>query len=284
MHKFVAHKNDGGRKLIKYISSLFKDLPEGRIYKLLRQKCVKINGKRITDSNHVINEGDEVVIYGIKEQATIYIYDVGLQLDSKIIYEDDNILLINKKAGKVVHGEPLCLDDQVLSYLKFKQNSSFKPSHVGRLDKWTSGLIVYAKNYKALRELNDKIGFFNKIYTLKNDYNGGDNVVSAYIHHDEKMQKMIVTKNPVGLNNQIVKTKIYVDSNKLYAQLLTGRKHQIRATMEYLGYPIYGDIKYGWRKKTNKRIYLHSYKLGFNNLSSPLEYLNGREFECNEDW
>ncbi|MBD4920364.1 RluA family pseudouridine synthase, partial [Xanthomonas citri pv. citri] len=80
----------------------------------------------------VINEGDEVVIYGIKEQATIYIYDVGLQLDSKIIYEDDNILLINKKAGKVVHGEPLCLDDQVLSYLKFKQNSSFKPSHVGR--------------------------------------------------------------------------------------------------------------------------------------------------------
>lgn len=284
MHKFVAHKNDGGRKLIKYISSLFKDLPEGRIYKLLRQKCVKINGKRITDSNHVINEGDEVVIYGIKEQATIYIYDVGLQLDSKIIYEDDNILLINKKAGKVVHGEPLCLDDQVLSYLKFKQNSSFKPSHVGRLDKWTSGLIVYAKNYKALRELNDKIGFFNKIYTLKSDYNGGDNVVSAYIHHDEKMQKMIVTKNPVGLNNQIVKTKIYVDSNKLYAQQLTGRKHQIRATMEYLGYPIYGDIKYGWRKKTNKRIYLHSYKLGFNNLSSPLEYLNGREFECNEDW
>ncbi|MBT1385862.1 RluA family pseudouridine synthase [Mycoplasma bovis] len=284
MHKFVAHKNDGGRKLIKYISSLFKDLPESRIYKLLRQKCVKINGKRITDSNHIINEGDEVVIYGIKEQATIYIYDVGLQLDSKIIYEDDNILIINKKAGKVVHGELLCLDNQVLSYLKFKQNSSFKPSHVGRLDKWTSGLIVYAKNYKALRELNDKIGFFNKIYTLKSDYNGGDNVVSAYIHHDEKMQKMIVTKNPVGLNNQIVKTKIYVDSNKLYAQLLTGRKHQIRATMEYLGYPIYGDIKYGWRKKTNKRIYLHSYKLGFNNLSSPLEYLNGREFECNEDW
>ncbi|MBT1345696.1 RluA family pseudouridine synthase [Mycoplasma bovis] len=284
MHKFVAHKNDGGRKLIKYISSLFKDLPEGRIYKLLRQKCVKINGKRITDSNYVINEGDEVVIYGIKEQATIYIYDVGLQLDSKIIYEDDNILIINKKAGKVVHGEPLCLDNQVLSYLKFKQNSSFKPSHVGRLDKWTSGLIVYAKNYKALRELNDKIGFFDKIYTLKSDYNGGDNVVSAYIHHDEKMQKMIVTKNPAGLNNQIVKTKIYVDSNKLYAQLLTGRKHQIRATMEYLGYPIYGDIKYGWRKKTNKRIYLHSYKLGFNNLSSPLEYLNGREFECNEDW
>ncbi len=284
MHKLVAHKNDGGRKLIKYISCLFKDLPEGRIYKLLRQKCVKINGKRITDSNHVINEGDEVVIYGIKEQATIYIYDVGLQLDSKIIYEDDNILLINKKAGKVVHGEPLCLDNQVLSYLKFKQNSSFKPSHVGRLDKWTSGLIVYAKNYKALRELNDKIGFFDKIYTLKSDYNGGDNVVSAYIHHDEKMQKMIVTKNPVGLNNQIVKTKIYVDSNKLYAQLLTGRKHQIRATMEYLGYPIYGDIKYGWHNKTNKRIYLHSYKLGFNNLSSPLEYLNGREFECNEDW
>ncbi len=284
MHKFVAHKNDGGRKLIKYISCLFKDLPEGRIYKLLRQKCVKINGKRITDSNHVINEGDEVVIYGIKEQAAIYIYDVGLQLDSKIIYEDDNILLINKKAGKVVHGEPLCLDNQVLSYLKFKQNSSFKPSHVGRLDKWTSGLIVYAKNYKALRELNDKIGFFDKIYTLKSDYNGGDNVVSAYIHHDEKMQKMIVTKNPVGLNNQIVKTKIYVDSNKLYAQLLTGRKHQIRATMEYLGYPIYGDIKYGWHNKTNKRIYLHSYKLGFNNLSSPLEYLNGREFECNEDW
>ncbi|ADR24890.1 RluA family pseudouridine synthase [Mycoplasmopsis bovis] len=284
MHKFVAHKNDGGRKLIKYISSLFKDLPESRIYKLLRQKCVKINGKRITDSNHIINEGDEVVIYGIKEQATIYIYDVGLQLDSKIIYEDDNILIINKKAGKVVHGELLCLDNQVLSYLKFKQNSSFKPSHVGRLDKWTSGLIVYAKNYKALRELNDKIGFFDKIYTLKSDYNGGDNVVSAYIHHDEKMQKMIVTKNPAGLNNQIVKTKIYVDSNKLYAQLLTGRKHQIRATMEYLGYPIYGDIKYGWRKKTNKRIYLHSYKLGFNNLSSPLEYLNGREFECNEDW
>lgn len=284
MHKFVAHKNDGGRKLIKYISSLFKDLPESRIYKLLRQKCVKINGKRITDSNHIINEGDEVVIYGIKEQATIYIYDVGLQLDSKIIYEDDNILIINKKAGKVVHGELLCLDNQVLSYLKFKQNSSFKPSHVGRLDKWTSGLIVYAKNYKALRELNDKIGFFDKIYTLKSDYNGGDNVVSAYIHHDEKMQKMIVTKNPAGLNNQIVKTKIYVDSNKLYAQLLTGRKHQIRATMEYLGYPIYGDIKYGWRKKTNKRIYLHSYKLGFNNLSSLLEYLNGREFECNEDW
>lgn len=284
MHKFIAQSSDNGRKLIKYISSLFKKLPEGRIYRLFRQKSIKVNNKRIADSNYVVKTGDEIIIYGIKDEPSFVIYDNSWKLDSEIVYEDDNILLINKKAGTIVHGDSNCLDNQVFSYFKFRQNSAFRPSHVGRLDKWTSGLIMYAKNYQTLTELNHKTEFLDKIYVLKSDYNPHDEIVSVYIHHDELQQKMVATKNMQHPNDKIAKTRFFKKDNKLYAQLFTGRKHQIRATLEYLGYPIYGDSKYGSKTKGTKRVYLHCYKLKFNNLERSLEYLNGKEFECKEEW
>lgn len=279
MQKFIATKNDEGRKLIKFLQSIFKNTPESHIYRAFRKKDIKVNDKRINDRNYIINEGDCIIIHGFQSDDKAFKkYDKSLQKPLKIIYEDNNILLVNKDPFVEVHGSKKSLDNQVLAYLKFNQTSSFKPSHVGRLDKDTSGLIIYAKNYESLVELNYKTVFFDKIYKLKSDYKGEDKVVEFYTKKDESKQKMIASKIPFSNESKLVKTKIFAINNELFAKLITGKKHQIRLTMEYLKNPIYGDKKYGGKKA--KRLYLHSYKLTFKKLENNLEYLNNKTFVC----
>ncbi len=279
--KLIATKEDENRKINKFISSYFKDLPQSKIYKIFRNKDIKVNGKRTNDTNLVLHENDVVEIYGLKEEKPeLFSYDNKLKLSSKIIYEDDNILIVDKRANVAVHGDSKSLDNQVLAYLKYNQNSSFKPSHVGRLDKATSGLMIYAKNYASLVELNYKTGDFDKIYQFESEYNGTEKTISLKIRHDEKLQKMIVDENHPKSTEAI--TRIFKDGKQWYAQIYTGKKHQIRITMEYLKCPIYGDIKYGGRSR--QRLHLHCCSITFKNLANNLEYLNNKTFSSNITW
>ncbi|WP_406617317.1 RluA family pseudouridine synthase [Mycoplasmopsis adleri] len=283
MIKLIAKADDEGRKLFKYLQSVFKHMPTSHLYKILRKKDIKINSKRTNDENLILHAGDLIEVYGVEnDDLNLYTYDASIKLTSEIIYEDDNILILNKQNNVEVHGSKNSLDNQVLSYLNYKQDSAFKVSHVGRLDKETSGLIIYAKNYAAVTELNSKIGKFDKIYTLKSDYNEPDQIVSFYIHHDEKLKKMMATNQPYYPDDKKAETYIFKENNKLYAKLLTGKKHQIRVTMAYLNWPIYGDKKYGG--KPDKRLFLHSYKLTFKNLEGKLAYLNNKTFICEPNW
>ena len=196
MKKIVATSNDENRTLYKFIQKYFATLPISFIYKLIRNKDVKINSKRVSDPRIKIKDQDIVEIY-IKEDINFKEYKKSRQKVKKI-YEDDNILVVNKPKNVEVHGTQDSLDDIVKTMLFYKQDDSFCPSHIGRLDKETSGLIIYAKNYKTLVTLNQNMNNIQKIYTFISNNQYERRVYKLNIKKDEKLQKMVVTNYDEG--------------------------------------------------------------------------------------
>ncbi|MGZ9797431.1 pseudouridine synthase [Mycoplasma sp. 4013] len=277
MFEISATNNDSGRTLFKLLIKYLNNVPVSRIEKLFRKKDIKVNNSRKVSKDLIINENDEIVVYGINDIFKNTFKKVSFDLN--ILYEDDNILLINKQAGVVVHGDEHSLDQQVLSYLNYKQIDSFKPSHVGRLDKETSGIILYAKNYASLVALNASSINFIKKYLFKSDFNEAYKEVELYFG---KQNNKIKTSVKAKDGYKYAKTIFSIENNKQIAQLLTGRKHQIRLSLKFLGKPIYGDIKYGGKK--TPRLMLHSYYLKFTGLTGNLAYLNNFEFYAPAKW
>jgi len=183
MNKYKATKNDAGRSILKFMQKLFKDVPKSRLERTFRQKDLKINGKRINDKKYIIQEGDEIVIYGLYTE-TEKKSNIKANITFKAVFEDKNILIVEKKPGIKVHDDKDSLDNQVLTYLKFEQVDSFVPSHVGRLDKQTSGLMMYGKTYEAVRQLNEASEKIKKIYEFKSDLE--QDITTEYkMTHDE---------------------------------------------------------------------------------------------------
>lgn len=251
MNKFIVTTEDEGRTLLKYLQRMFDNLPISRIERALREKDIKVNGERVKDKNMLLSEGDEVIIYGvdvvIKEAPK-----AATKITFGVVYEDANILVVNKPNGLSMHSDNgSSLDSQVLRYLDFKKVDSFVPASIGRIDKITSGLVIYGKNYQAVRQLNDAQHEFIKEYQFKSDFNE-TKAVTVKIAHDEGNMKEII--DPV--NGKDATTKFFCNEKRKIAQLVTGRKHQIRVTLAHLGAPILGDSKYGGKRAT--RVFLHS--------------------------
>lgn len=280
--KFNTTKNDQGRTAFKLLVKYFDNVPVSRIERVFRQKDIKINGIRNINKNHVIQENDLVEVYGLSDLKNS---ESKINKNIKIlfhpIYEDENILLIHKPEKIAIHSEENCIDEQVLSYLKFKKIDSFVPSHVGRLDKETSGIMLYAKNYETLQYLNENIKNIEKTYIFKSDFNNDNLTVEGYIYHDDTKQKMKISKNFIE-NSKKFTTKLFMIKDRKFAKIITGRKHQIRATLSYLGYPIYGDHKYGGKKFN--RLMLHAYSIKFRNMTGKFEYLNEHEYLKEPNW
>ncbi|QBF34384.1 RluA family pseudouridine synthase [Mycoplasmopsis phocirhinis] len=275
---FIATANDSQRKLLKFLTAIYKKVPLSKLHKTIRNGDIKINSKRIKDHNYLIQQNDSIEIFGLnKNDTTLTEFNKKISLKSEIIYEDQNIILINKNEGINVHGSLNSLDEQVYSYLQFKQLTAFKPSHVGRLDKITSGLIVYAKNYETLVELNQANKFFDKEYIFVPQKPIKTGKYSFYITKNDEQKRMYISANQTK-NSQLALTNIEFKQGRYYAKILTGKKHQIRATCAYLNSPIVGDTKYG--AKPFKRVLLHSYSLTFKNLNNNLSYLNNKTFTC----
>ncbi|MFV8481725.1 pseudouridine synthase family protein [Mycoplasma sp. SK341A] len=282
MLEIKATKNDAGRSVFKVISKYCSTLPLSRIEKIFRKKDIKINNDRKITKNQIINEGDLISIYGILEDSAEFKEaEVNTAKPNfKVLYEDENILIIDKPTGVEVHGEDNCLDNQVLTYLNFKPVDSFKPSHIGRLDKETSGIILYGKNYQTVSYFNDHSDSLIKKYTFWSNINlekytsANPLEITLYSAKDEPNKRMKVSPKKIQ-NGKITTTLFYMEDGKKVAQLVTGRKHQIRVTLKYLGYPIYGDRKY--HGPNAKRLQLHSYSLKFQNITGDLKYLNNYE-------
>ncbi|MFV8474094.1 pseudouridine synthase family protein [Mycoplasma sp. Z407A] len=282
MLEIKATKNDAGRSVFKVISKYCSTLPLSRIEKIFRKKDIKINNERKITKNQIIYEGDLISIYGILEDSAEFKEaEVNTAKPNfKVLYEDENILIIDKPTGVEVHGEDNCLDNQVLTYLNFKPVDSFKPSHIGRLDKETSGIILYGKNYQTVSYFNDHSDNLIKKYTFWSNINlekytsANPLEITLYSAKDEPNKRMKVSPKKIQ-NGKITTTLFYMEDGKKVAQLVTGRKHQIRVTLKYLGYPIYGDRKY--HGPNAKRLQLHSYSLKFQNITGDLKYLNNYE-------
>ncbi|WP_426461011.1 pseudouridine synthase [Mycoplasma hafezii] len=280
MFELIATKNDAGRTLFKLLVKYLNNVPISKIEKLFRKKDIKVNNVRNNKKDYLVQEGDHIVVYGIEQaqKTEVIKYKKG---DLDILYEDQNILVINKKTAVEVHGSDDCLDFQVLAYLKYKQTDSFKPSHVGRLDKETSGIILYAKTYQALVQLNEAHSKFTKKYQFLSDFNEAKREVVLYMFKDYETGKMKASRTERPNSKQAI-TILTFDGKRKLAEIKTGRKHQIRVALQNIGKPIYGDKKYGGKKA--ERLMLHSYYLKLDGLNNELKYLNKVDFYCLPKW
>ncbi|MGX9389082.1 pseudouridine synthase family protein [Mycoplasma sp. 327] len=277
MNKFRAKKDDVDRILYKYILKVCDNVPKSRIEKIFREKDIRVNGVKTNDKQYKLQLDDEIIVYGISEIQKPKKRNTA-NINFKVIYEDKNILIVDKAINIAMHSEENCLDDQVHKYLNFKKTSSFVPASIGRIDKKTSGLVIYAKNYKTLVVFDEYQKYFEKIYQFVADFNKEKLDITVRLEKDIKNEKMRVNPD-FGIK---ARTIFFKEGNRSYAQIVTGKKHQIRATLEYLKSPILGDTKYGGKKA--KRLYLHSYSIKFQNLPDEFNEYNNQIFISQPRW
>lgn len=314
MREFIITENDSGQRLDKFILKAFPQLSKGVMCKAIRKKNIKLNGKRCEVSTQLVS-GDVLKIFindellgAEKKQHQVDFMNADDILQSDIVYEDENILLINKKPGIIVHSDDKnsgnTLVDMVKKYL-FKRNeydpsqeNSFSPSVCNRLDRNTAGIIIAAKNAKSLREINRKIqeNEITKKYLClcANKPPRDEETITAYHCKDSTSNTVKIRKTAADGYKQII-TRYKViekvgDAFLTEVQLITGRTHQIRAHMAFIGSPIVGDKKYGDKNANKKYNYKHqtlcAYKISFDlsPMDSYLKYLDNREFSVNDVW
>ena len=305
MKKFIINDNDSGQRVDKFLTKALPDLPKSMMYKLIRKKDIKINGKRCDISSR-LNTGDIVTVYVKDDISSLKKHDMSF-LDSTpnidIVYEDKNIIIVNKPSGLDSHsnGSPMTdtLIDRIKKYLYNKQEyapdseSSFAPALCSRLDRNTCGLVTAAKNAAALREINEAIrsGFVHKIYhcITAAPLPESSAIITAYHRKDEARNTVKIVDSPAE-GYRPIKTGYRVLASKqplslVEITLYTGRTHQIRAHLAHIGAPVLGDGKYGITA-VNKRYgvfhqMLCAYSLKFELPDdSPLNYLNKLEIKA----
>lgn len=306
MRTITIMKNDSGQRLDKFLLKRFKTMPKSLMHKYIRTKYIKLNSKKTTPEVF-LNEGDVLTLY-IKDEFFIEakkeyeFMKASKKLD--IVYEDENLMLIDKKPGVIVHQDKNydsdCIVNRVHRYLYEKGeynpdlDRAFSPAMVNRIDRNTGGIIIGAKNAMALRILNEKVRTreISKFYlcVVKGNPKKKSDTLKDYLTKNEKTNTVKVSKNKTENSKEIItkyKVLSYDKERNLSlceVELLTGRTHQIRAHMAHIGHPLLGDEKYG-DKALNRKFHqshqlLCSYKLRFDFLSDAqeLNYLNGKEF------
>lgn len=292
MRKIEITKNDAGQRVDKFLTKYFKQLPPSMIYKWLRKKKIRLNGKH-PKNEHFINEGDIFEIYVNDEffpaEKELPKW-VGLAQDIDIVYEDENILVCDKPSGVQAHDGENSLINMILSYLYRKgeynplKENTFAPALCHRIDRNTSGLVIAAKNAKALRFINEKIRLreIRKFYFLKTDNPPPQSMgeIKGYIKKDSATNKVTFSDKEFE-GSQLAVTRYKAVDGGIEAELLTGRTHQLRASFAHIGCPISGDVKYG-AKKNGKSDFqeLRARKLIFDFKDfGDFEYLKGKIIE-----
>jgi 23S rRNA pseudouridine955/2504/2580 synthase len=302
MKSVIVGKNDAGQRLDKFLTKKYKSLPKSMMFKQIRKKNIKINKKRCT-AEQIINENDLIELYLnddllIEKKKHYDFVNAPKELD--IIYEDENIILLNKKQGELCHPDGKEYVNTLIASLKRylyeskqwnpDEENSFVPSLANRIDRNTGGIVIGAKNYEALKILNKKIKDreIDKFYltVAHGKFEKSSGTIESYLVKDEKKNIVSVTDNPTkNAKKAITKYTVldyYDDVSLVEIELLTGRTHQIRVHLASIGHPLYNDGKYG---KVHGRFKqeLYSYKLKFNFKTDgeKLNYLNGKEFSIN---
>jgi len=292
--------NEQGQRLDKFLRKYLKDVPLSAIFKALRKGDVRVNGAKGKEKMF-LEEGDVVEIKYLYSDAPKEKKEVlDIEPEFKVTFEDDNILMVEKWPGILVHkdeeGKDPTLTDQVLSYLfrkgayDPKKEKTFSPSPVNRLDRNTSGIVIYGKNYEALKCLNEMMrdGQIVKNYVAIVKGRIQDGEYRAYIEKREDNNVSSVSDTPGPMKKEIAMTVKNETSTGQYSfvelDLLTGRSHQLRAHLASLGHPIIGDPKYGDKNINNFLAnkyemhfqFLYAYKVTFKTPHGVLSYLGNK--------
>ena len=309
MKEFIVTKNDSTLRLDKFITKNCPSLPTSLMFKYIRTKRIKVNGKRAEISTRLC-EGDVVSAYINDEffiSATPQYSFLSAPSTLDIVYEDENILLVDKKQGLLVHPDKNeytnTLIDRIQHYLYKKgefnpeNENSFHPALANRIDRNTGGIVIAAKNAEALRILCDKIKYreIDKRYltVVHGVPKRKTALLEGYLEKNEDKNQVFLSQNKRE-NSKSIKTKYTVLESKnnlslLEIELLTGRTHQIRAHMAAIGHPILGEGKYS--KSNDKKLgfdkqalYSYSIKFNFKTDAGILNYLNGKRFTVKKVW
>lgn len=310
MFEFNIGKNDAGQRLDKFLTKAMPAMPMPMMYRLIRQKKIKLNRKRAEIST-MLSEGDIVLVFAPPHFAEKEKEAPALTVtaDPDIVYEDENIILVNKPSGLLVHegdtkeAGKITLVRMIQDYLIRKgeyepeKENSFAPALANRIDRNTCGIVLAAKNAAALRELEDifRDRKINKKYLCvvhgvpKKDVFSLEN----FLLKDEKTKNVKVYGEDHPKTAKYAKTGCKVlargkSFTLIECELFTGRTHQIRAQLAHAGHPLLGDGKYGINKQDRALGYssqaLCSYYVRFENGDEGiLSYLNGKEFTVEAD-
>lgn len=310
MKEFLISTNDAGQRFDKFITKAMPSLPKALMYKFIRTKHIKLNGKR-AEINVKLNVGDVITAY-ISDEFFAPVtpkYDFLSASDKiNIVYEDENILLADKPQGLLSHPDENEYNDTLITriqkylYLKGEykpdEENSFKPSLANRIDRNTGGIVIAAKNAESLRILCDKIKsreidkrYLTIVHGVPKEKEA---LLQGFLQKNEEKNKVFL-QNKKTDENLSVKTYYKTIKSKnnlslLEIELLTGRTHQIRAHLSSIGHPLLGDGKYGKLKEDKKLGFnkqaLYSYKLTFTFESDAgiLNYLNNKTFTVKKVW
>ena len=304
MKELTIGANDAGQRLDRFLAKAVPLLPASLAQKYIRIKRIKLNGKRV-ERDARLAQGDLLQLYINDEffdkprEDNAYLTVANPKLN--IVYEDEHILLVDKRPGLAVHPHDgaeygRTLIDHIQSYLYQKwewrprEENAFTPALCNRIDRNTGGIVIAAKTAEALRVLNQKIKDreMDKRYLaiVEGTMKPRDGSLKGYLFKDAKKNRVFVTDTPQnGAKTCQTNYKTLVQSGGLSlveCELITGRTHQIRAQFAHAGHPLLGDGKYGKLDKRYDRNYqaLYSYQLTFcfTTEAGALEYLNGKSF------
>jgi 23S rRNA pseudouridine955/2504/2580 synthase len=300
-------ENEENQRLDRFLKKYLRNAPLSYIYKLIR-KGVKVNGKRVSPQTQ-LTLGDEITLFLNEEEIDSYLSNeknLSAKKQFRIVYEDNNLLIVDKPFGLLVHGteqeKKNTLANQVITYLieqgtyQPTREKVFVPSPVNRLDRNTTGLVIFGKNYESLKSLNQMLrerGFIRKYYLtiVKGE-------LKKELHLVDRMEKDKPTNKIMVLNQDTDKGKVMETVARplcsvggytlVEVEIITGRTHQIRAHMAKAGYPVIGDEKYG-DHQVNQRMkrrfslttqFLHAHRLFFSRAMAPHENMIGKEIKC----